>query len=111
MKKDKTIYYVNAIILVIVAMFFYALEYFGWEQQCMGQFQQTGSWRAELLSITILVDNVLFLIQLPMHVGFGMHCLTAYRKQNRWWEYLFFVAVVLIACYSFYYACFATPWD
>ena len=88
MKKDKTIYYVNAFILVFVSTFFYALEYFGWEQKCMGQSRHLGSWLGELLSVTIIVSDLLLLLQLPMHVGFGLHCLTACHRQNRWWEYI-----------------------
>lgn len=111
MKKDKTIYYVNAFILVFVSTFYYALRYFGWEQQYMGQSQQSGSWRGEFLSITIIVSTLLLLIQPPMHMGFGLHVLTAYHKQNRWWEYIAFVAVLGWALYVLYYVWFATPWD
>ena len=111
MEKDKTMYYVNAIILVFVSTFFYAFQYFGWERKGMDQPQHLGSWLGELLSVTIIVSNLLLLIQLPMHVGFGLHCLTAYHRQNRWWEYIVFVAVLGWTLYVLYYVWFVTPWD
>ena len=36
---------------------------------------------------------------------------TAYHRQNRWWEYIVFVAVLGWTLYVLYYVWFVTPWD
>lgn len=109
MRYDKTLYYVVLTLLLLFSS--YAFLY---------NFLNIGAY-CDRMTIQPLVAKVLFslsnwtlglaLLLLNVAAGFGLHCLTAYRKHNRWWEYIVFVAVLGWTLYVLYYVWFVTPWD
>ncbi len=103
---DKIIYYLVGLLLTISSTYSFISEYIRTTITI-----RQGSNFSDIAYFVFLFGMLIMMLCINVFIGFGLHVLTAYRKQNRWWEYIVFVAVLGWAFYVLYYVWFATPWD